>query len=222
MPRKASRQLPAKTYKDLEAAYKHFNARLFGNELPACLITVQRQRKSLGYFSGARFTRTDQAGDITDEIALNPEHFSTQTPEDMLSTLVHEMVHLWQHHFGKPSRWVAHNREWAKKMRAVGLISSDTGKPAGKETGRYVSHYIEEGGPFAHACAAFLSRHTLTLYHDRAADDEGRKAARRIKNASKTKFSCKRCGANAWGKPDLRLICGACFVDMEARWQIAG
>ena len=27
---------------------------------------------------------------------------------------------------------------------------------------------------------------------------------------SKVKFSCPECGANAWGKPTLNLICGLC------------
>ena len=29
--------------------------------------------------------------------------------------LVHEMAHLQQHHFGKPSRMSYHNKEWARR-----------------------------------------------------------------------------------------------------------
>jgi hypothetical protein len=39
------------------------------------------------------------------------------------------MVHLWQHHHGKPSRTGYHNKEWATMMKAVGLIPSDTAAP---------------------------------------------------------------------------------------------
>ena len=57
------------------------------------------------------------AEETTDEIALNPATFHDRTAEEILSTLVHEMVHLWQHHFGTPSRASYHNREWAAKMK---------------------------------------------------------------------------------------------------------
>lgn len=38
----------------------------------------------------------------------------------MLSTLVQEMVHLWQHHFGKPGRRRYLNKQWADKMDSLG------------------------------------------------------------------------------------------------------
>ena len=93
-----------RTYDSLEAAYDHFNRELFDGQLPPCLITVQRHKGAYGYFSGARFASTTDATDIADEIALNPMHFAERTPEQTLSTLAHEMVHLWQHHLGKAPR----------------------------------------------------------------------------------------------------------------------
>jgi hypothetical protein len=45
----------------------------------------------------------------------------------ILSTLVHEMVHVWQETYGNPSRRGYHNRQWAEKMREVGLQPSSTG-----------------------------------------------------------------------------------------------
>jgi predicted SprT family Zn-dependent metalloprotease len=65
------------------------------------------------YFSGERFQNTTNQEEITVEIPLNPTHFATRTPEEVLSTFAHEMVHLWQHHFGKPPTKSYHDREWA-------------------------------------------------------------------------------------------------------------
>ena len=90
----------AKTYAALNRAFDFFNDWLFGGELPACLVTLQRKNKAYGYFAGGRFGSKDGA-EITDEIALNPSHFKSRTDEQSLSTLAHEMAHLWQHHFGK-------------------------------------------------------------------------------------------------------------------------
>jgi predicted SprT family Zn-dependent metalloprotease len=69
-----------------------------------------------------------------------------------MSTIVHEMVHHWQHHLGKPSRSTPHNTEWANKMEAIGLMPSSTGQPGGKRTGHRVADYILPGGAFIKAC----------------------------------------------------------------------
>lgn len=204
-----------RTYDSLQAAYDHFNRDLFDGQLPPCLITVQRHKGAYGYFSGGRFASTADPHDIADEIALNPMHFAERTAEQTLSTLAHEMAHLWQHHFGKRPRKSYHDRQWAAKMREIGLLPTATGAPGGKETGQKVTHLIEEGGRFAVSCAAFLATHPAALYQDRAAEDDASRTARRKKAASKTKFTCPDCGANAWGRPDLHLLCGDCDARME-------
>jgi len=204
-----------RTYTSLEAAYDYFNRELFGGTLPHCLITMQRHQGAYGYFSGDRFASLDNPKEVTDEIALNPATFATRTPTRILSTLVHEMVHLWQHHFGKPSRAAYHNKEWAAKMREVGLIPSDTGEPGGKETGQKVTHYLEEGGRFAKACSVYLAAGDAILYRDRAGDEQAVKT-RKKKAASKTKYACPVCDLNAWAKPHVNLWCGDCQEPMEA------
>jgi hypothetical protein len=212
---------PFHTYIGLQLAYDLFNRFLFGGKLPPCLITFQRKRGAYGYFSGDRFVNVRDAGDVTDEIALNPIYFAKQSPIDVLATLVHEQAHLWQHHFGKPSRGRYHNRQWARMMIEIGLVPSDTGKPGGKQTGERVSHFIREGGPFDRACREFLARDTTLLYQDSAygvrADDEGAVRERERKTASKTRYSCLRTGLNAWAKPGVRLLCGCCENEMSAR-----
>jgi predicted SprT family Zn-dependent metalloprotease len=205
---------PGRTYAHLDAAFEHFNRELFGGQLPPCLITMQRRRQALGYFSGSRFASVSDPQEIADEIALNPVHFAELPLAETLDTLVHEMCHLWQHHFGKPSRSGYHNKQWAAKMREVGLIPSDTGQPGGKETGQRVSDYPEPGGRFERACTAYLATNAAILYHDRAGD-----GTRKKKAASKTKYTCPVCELNAWAKPGVYLVCGDCEEDMEAEEQ---
>ncbi|EAA4127232.1 sprT domain-containing protein, partial [Salmonella enterica subsp. enterica] len=43
------------TYEELQVAYDHFNEALFDGSLPPCLITLQREKKTYGYFSAERF-----------------------------------------------------------------------------------------------------------------------------------------------------------------------
>ncbi|HHN0839147.1 TPA: hypothetical protein ACRN2R_004470 [Pseudomonas aeruginosa] len=60
-------------YAELQAAYDYYNDHLFASQerLPACLITYQREKRTMGYFSQARFIRRD--GIKADEIAMNPD-----------------------------------------------------------------------------------------------------------------------------------------------------
>ena len=131
------------TYPALDFARDYFNRKLFGGELRPCLITVQRRRTACGFFAPAKFRSHDHS-DVADEIGLDPRYWGPpRTDTENLSVLVHEMVHLWQHHCGrKRSRGGYHNREFARKMFEVGLITSDTGERGGKPIGTRMSHYI--------------------------------------------------------------------------------
>jgi predicted SprT family Zn-dependent metalloprotease len=119
----------AQAYAELQKAYDHFNRELFEGTLPDCLLTLQREKDTYGYFSRNRFISS--AGEKIDEIALNPSYFAVQPLVEILQTIAHEMVHLWQAHFGKPGRVRYHNGEFAAKMEAIGLMPSSTGQRVG-------------------------------------------------------------------------------------------
>ena len=36
--------------------------------------------------------------------------------------------------------------------------------------------------------------------------------------SNRHKYSCPECGINAWGKPDLKLVCGDCDIRLEERF----
>ncbi|KAB1469126.1 SprT family zinc-dependent metalloprotease [Cronobacter sakazakii] len=154
------------TYQELQRAYDFFNEKLFENRLPSCLITLQREKHTYGYFSSKRFVgRT--GGNFTDEIAMNPAYFGIRSIEDSLSTLVHEMTHLEQEHYGKPGRRRYHNKEWGAIMLRVGLHPSNTGEPGGKTTGDQMDHYIIRGGLFDKACQELITGKFTLSWIDR-------------------------------------------------------
>ncbi len=152
-------------YTALQGAFDHFNRRLFDDALPPCLITLRSSRRQQGYHHAERFIAEN--GTIIHELGLHPGYFTLHPPEVALSTLVHEMVHHWQECFGKPTRSNPHNREWAGKMEAIGLVPSDTGLPDGRQTGRRVTHYIRPEGPYAVACAELLEDGFALPWFDR-------------------------------------------------------
>lgn len=208
--------------------YDYYNKQLFGNKLPPCLLILSRATARIcGHFSKDRWQ--DKEGNKTHEINLNPVYMAMATDMDICQTLVHEMVHLWQFEFGKPSRAGYHNKEWAAKMQEVGLMPSNTGKEGGKTTGQNMSDYPIEGGVFEKAfhkmpekvILPFRSAETIagvafvggSEQEGEGDDAEQPKPTKPKKN--KTKYSCS-CGNNIWGKPELNVICGDCEEAFQA------
>jgi hypothetical protein len=119
------------------------------------------------------------------------------------------MVHVWQHTRGQPSKLNYHNKEWAAKMKSIGLQPSSTGAVGGKETGQQVTHYVVPDGPFAKAFATFVAATgwRLNLQSAHRPGPKGRAN-------SKTKFTFSTCGQNAWSKPDLAITFTPCGIKM--------
>jgi predicted SprT family Zn-dependent metalloprotease len=200
----------AQIYDNLTTAYGWFNEHLFDGELVDCVMVLQRRKNARGYFWAEQWQhRSDDVS--ADEIALNPDTFIGRSVEDILSTLVHEMCHLWQHHYGKPSRNGYHNKEWGGKMVEVGLIPSATGEEGGKQTGQKMTHYIADDGAFSTTCAELT--HNVPLPGLEWFTIQA--VARKAKGNSKTKYVCPECDATVWGKPDLNVTCGDCEVALE-------
>src|SRR5215510_11206683 len=151
-----------KEYQGFQKAYDFFNRELFSGRLPQVLVTLQRHANTRGYFSPKRFKGRVEK-ETVHELALNPDTFTDRTDEMILSTLVHEMCHVWQETYGEPSRRGYHNRQWAGKMQAVGLHPSSTGEPGGMETGQAMSHYILPEGRYVKTFAK-LAQSGLQLH----------------------------------------------------------
>jgi predicted SprT family Zn-dependent metalloprotease len=214
MPAQPSDRITGDEYLAFDRAYQWFNDKLFGGRLPPCLITLQRKSRSRGYYANERFGHRIQTAAFTDELALNPDTFGERSDKDILSSLVHEMCHCFQQHYGTPPRRGYHNREWAAHMISIGLMPSDTGEPGGKQTGQGMSHYIIPGGPFDLAAEALLATGFCLNWQSAAHVGQTGKVT---KARSKTKYTCPSCGQNAWAKPDSAFVCGECMEPMEAQ-----
>lgn len=214
MPEDQTKTPTAETYDAFQFAYDFYNRELFGDSLPNCVIIMMRKKGMLGYFSGNRWEDVEDQ-ERADEICLNPQAFNTRPVDDTLSTLVHEMCHAWQHHFGhRPSKNVKyHNKEWAERMQEVGLMPTSTGLPGGKTTGQKMDHMIIKGGEFARVTEELLTNEKWLLPYVSIDLDE---KAKKTKSQSKTKFTCPDCGENIWGKPSITAICQVCSVLFEA------
>ena len=229
MKKQKSRSLPTPTeqqFNALNGAYQYFNQELFNNQLPGCILNFSRLKGTHGFLAPERWKRVGEKHFGTHEISLTPTTLY-RTPLEIFSTLVHEMCHLWQWDFGNPSRSGYHNKEWAVKMKELGLIPSSTGNPGGKQTGQKMTHYIEDGGGYQKAFNRMPKKHMLPftslegeimksliegLEGSDNEVDERKKRLRKLRPVSrkKTKYSCPNCKANVWGKPELKIRCENC------------
>jgi hypothetical protein len=208
-------------YHELELAFEFFNRELFDVRLPPCLLTLQRKGSATrGYYSPGRFGAAD--GTAVAEIALNPRHIKNRSFEEVMSTLVHEMVHHWQACFGTPSRSGYHNREWAEKMCWVGLRPTRNGTREGPMTGQSMTHVVMPGGRFEVALAKLRSMLPALAWIDvNAADilpkgfsDADLVPDPRGRSGRRTVYRCPRCRLRAESKSNAYLICGECELEM--------
>ena len=99
----------------LTELFDAYNARHFSGELAPVPIRLSgRMRSRLGHLS------LDRAGRPSG-ITLSRRHLGTDGWEEVAQTLLHEMVHLWQHANGHP---VDHGATFRTKAHAVGAHAS--------------------------------------------------------------------------------------------------
>ncbi len=95
----------------LEAAHAELNRERFAGALGQVAIRISRRMRSrLGHYS--------PGGMREPEIAIARRHIRRDGWASVLETLVHEMVHQWQHETKRP---VAHDPDFRRKCREVGI-----------------------------------------------------------------------------------------------------
>jgi len=96
----------------LTEAHAELNAQFFDGTLKPMTIGVSRRMKrKLGHYSLASAERGAS-------IVIGGRHIRRDSWDDVMHTLLHEMVHQWQQESGLP---VAHDRAFRAKAREVGI-----------------------------------------------------------------------------------------------------
>jgi hypothetical protein len=202
-------EISEETYKIFEGAYAFFNTSLFEDDLPKCLITFQRQGRLMGYVSFSRWK--NKRNESIDELAINPEYFAHFPLREIFQTLCHEMVHIWQAHFGSPTRNGYHNQEWSQKMISIGLMPSSTGKPGGNTVGQRMLDYVIEGGPFEDAVRDIIQQGFELIWFDTVSIVPKPTMHTALKNAAPPILPAETMGINLSHVEEIDLD-----VDMDA------
>jgi hypothetical protein len=205
-----------KQFSTLADLFDYYNSALFASELPECLMNLSRHGGARGFFVAGRWN--DRKKNTVHEISLNPDTMNC-ADKKWHSTLVHEMVHLWEKVKGTASRRAYHNKKWAQKMEAVGLMPSNTGRLGGKKTGQRMTHYVIKEGLFD---KAFSNIHQQSLINLKL-PYKPELVSKIVKGASgiKVTYICS-CENRVWGKSDLHikcLICGQKYKPVRTKVQ---
>ena len=82
---------------------------------------------------------------IDDEVVISLCHLDRSLAE-ILRTLLHEMLHQWQHHHGHPSKNAHHNDEFRAKAMALGIPTNKRGHSLGVVAGSPFDQLVQEMG----------------------------------------------------------------------------
>lgn len=213
--------------------WDHLNEKLFDNEIEPCMLVMTRHKRALaGYFSDGKWVNDEEKK--VHELAVNANLMTLGNPIEVLQTVAHEMVHQWQFDKGTPGRPGYHNKEWADKMKEIGLqpICQDTGAKDGQETGQNVTDKLISGGKAEMVFATMTEDFDFPYWSSEmvAIDNAGQPVPIELpkpgdgsrpqpvpgSSGTRTKFTCAMCGLNAWAKHSANLICGDCNRPMIA------
>ena len=213
---------------------KYFFTSKSKERFPAVLYAVNYScaRGVVAYVRPASLYDTDKK-EVVHYLCINPS-FLSRGLEYLLSTLTHELCHVYESEYIHIARGGYHDKQWHDLMISCGL------QPRYQNASRTaVDETIIEGGIFTDFVKYFIGKYgdkyfNLATYTPKLDDDgnpapapivppadDGRPRADnygkpiKVYNRNKIKYTCCGCGAKVWGKPNLHIFCGDCIVKGE-------
>lgn len=166
-----------------------FNAEFCGGRLPRAAVSLSRDRRSrLGWYLPSR-----DGLSLNYRVNLNTRHLTRKTDE-VLETLLHELLHLEEHLFGKPGKGNYHTRGFQKRCEDLGIPCDHRGCNLG----------IRRPSPFTE----LLEHHGIPITVPMS---EELRSALRHQEQPVTKLKRWTCGCtNVWAAVEVQAICTQC------------
>ena len=166
-------------------------------------------------------------------MGINPDYLDRNIGE-ILSTVCHELCHVYEHAYIHIPRGGYHDKQWAELMRDCGLEPKylNSSKTAVTHTimkdgafEKFISDFTEKYGEDYFNIVSYSAeivrrtRKELGIEDDDSDDGTPRpdNADKPIKkyNRNKIKYVCHGCGLKVWGKAGLSVSCNECMETLE-------
>ncbi|MBQ6996450.1 MAG: SprT-like domain-containing protein [Lachnospiraceae bacterium] len=200
----------------LEEAYKVLNRVYFNNELPTIVISIMSSPRSKGHFTVGKVWRAEE--NHYNEINISAEYLKRPI-EEVCATLMHEMVHYYNHingvadvsHSGR-----YHNKNFLREASKRGLIISyqqyigySVTKPSKEFTEVLKANNIEK--------PIDMNRdgenYTIGTGIDNTGGTDNNIELPKKPKCSTRKYQCMCCGNSFRATKDINVLCLDC--DMQ-------
>lgn len=190
------------TQKFLEHAFEVLNTYYFQGELPRTVITIQSSPKTNGYITLDKLWTVE--GERFREINISAENMK-RPPENVLATLLHEMVHLYCMENGiedtsKNGRY--HNKLFKKEMESRDLKAE------------YVTYYGYTKTSPTDAFLVTLKQYDLLLPLDKFRATIPKLGNNTRPKSSTRKYVCMQCGISVRATKEVHIACMDCKLQM--------
>lgn len=200
----------------LESAFDVFNKVYFENSLPKVVITIQSNPKNFGYITVHKVWKDTE--DSYHEINIGAEYLSRPI-ENVLSTLMHEMVHLYCmvndiKDTSNGGRY--HNKRFkaeAEKRNLKIEYAQYIGYSVTSPTERLIEVIRENG--LCTDINHFRTTGSSLVVPPAGGEDKGTAGGSVGKKKTSTrKYVCQHCGISVRATKDVNIICGDCLCAM--------
>lgn len=194
----------------LDELYKAFdilNRDKFDSSLPLPVITMQRLKGNVyGHFTINKvwINKDDTENETYHEINIDPRWFQERKPDEIIGTLLHEMVHYFNKINNiKDCSGKIHNKKFKEKAESVGLIVEKS-----KSCGYGITSLSNELKKYI--AIEINPIETVFKYYCKNEGKEQKPKNKRIFN-----YVCPHCGQTVKGKEFINIKCGNCDIPMK-------
>ncbi len=188
-----------KQYEVLYKAFDLFNEHYFDNELPKCMITLQKKRENnYGDFVTEPIWFNEKEEEFY-QININPINMNRE-PEEILSTLLHEVIHYYcTLHKIKDCKQKVHTTAYKEVAENHGLdVQYDD------DIGWSITSLNDESIELVKGLIEEYKDDFVYMYIEK-------------KPVKKNlfKYVCSGCGMKAYAKAERNIVCGDCGCELQ-------
>jgi len=133
--------IPPEVVAFLYAHVDHMRAEFFGGQLPEIVLSFDvTDRRTLGHFVIGR-----NGLGVKWAVNLNLIHLARPVYQ-VVSTLLHEALHSWEHSWGTPARPPYHSAAFRARCEAMGIPTDERGHDLGVRRGSPFEEYCRRHG----------------------------------------------------------------------------